>query len=400
MLIAGRLIMDATTNPQPGWLRIEGDRIIDVEEGDPPSRPDVGGPDHVVTPGFVDCHLHFPQFDAIGVDGLPLLDWLKATVYPAEHAWRDPAWAQIQSQQAVRRLLREGTLGCAAYLTSHPHAIAAARHALGETPLRAIVGRVMMDREAPPDLCSTAADPEPWIEADRPDSRTQTAVTPRFAIACSDAMLARAGELAPGRFVQTHLGEQQAEIDRTLEFYPDDASYTAVYDRFGLLHERALLGHCVHLASDEWELLRRRRGVAVHCPQANIFLQSGLFDLDAAREHGVRVALGSDIAAGSDASMPRVARAMIETAKARRLTVAPKAAIPTPGEAWNMVTRDNAAALGYDDGGVLRPGAAADLLILRPPFDIDEHLIGRLLYNWSTDFIVHRVLAGRVVSDS
>src|SRR5690606_26284215 len=126
-------------------------------------------------------------------------------------------------------------------------------------------------------------------------------------------------------------------------------------------------------------------------------LGSGHFDLTTARERGVRVALGSDVAGGPDHAMPRVARAMIEVAKSRSFAATDPSGvfIPSPADAWRMMTHDNARALGWDDAGELRVGAAADLLVLRVPDDWhDEHLVGRMLYRWSSDLIEARVLAG------
>jgi guanine deaminase len=225
----------------------------------------------------------------------------------------------------------------------------------------------------------------------------RAAVTPRFAICCTTEALMFAGEQGRDSFVQTHLAETTAEIEAVRALFPDQPHYTAVYESFGLLHERTLLAHCLHLSDAEWDLIAQQRSVVVHCPQANAFLQSGLFDLDAARVHGVRLALGSDIGAGCDVAMPRVARAMLEMAKLRKLTVAPEANVPTPAEAWDLITRRGAEALGCADGGRLDVGAAADLLLLRPPFDVDEHLLGRLIYTWEDGYIAARVVAGKVI---
>ncbi|MCA9297102.1 MAG: amidohydrolase family protein, partial [Phycisphaerales bacterium] len=136
----------------------------------------------------------------------------------------------------------------------------------------------------------------------------------------------------------------------------------------------------------------------VHCPTANTFLSAGLFDLRAVREHGVRLALGTDIAAGPDVAMPRVARAMIDVAKLRRLTLDEHAVVPTPAEAWRLMTRENALAIGAEDLGTLEIGAAASVLMLRPDIPLDEHLYGRLLYNWDDDWIETMLLDGRPVS--
>jgi guanine deaminase len=180
--------------------------------------------------------------------------------------------------------------------------------------------------------------------------------------------------------------------------FPADESYAAVYDRHGLLGRRTLLAHALHLREEEWRLIAQRSSVVVHCPVANTFLRSGLFDLRAARAHNVRVALGSDIAAGCDVPMPRVARAMIEVAKLRQMTVDHQAVIPTPAEAWDLITRGNADALGWADAGRIEAGAAADLLVLRPEVPYDQHLIGRLIYGWRNDWIETKVLAGRLMA--
>ncbi len=394
MLIQGRLLIDAARLPEPGWLRVEGDRLSEMGQGEPPGKPDAGDADTLITPGFIDAHLHFPQFPIIGSDGLTLLDWLERVVFPVEATWVDSDVAERQARAAVQRLLRSGTLGCAAFLTSHATALAAASRAIGEVPLHTLAGRVLMDREGPDALLQVPTPGFFDLPASAP-ARLRAAVTPRFAVSCSPEALRFAGEVGRDAWVQTHLAENLAEVELVRCLFPDAPSYTAVYDAFGLLHARTLLAHCVHLAENEWELIARRRSVVVHCPQANTFLQSGLFNLDQAREHSVRLALGSDIGAGCDAAMPRVARAMIEVAKLRRSTVAPKAHLPTPAEAWTLITRGNAEALGFDDAGRLEVGAAADLLLLRPPLEIDEYLVSRLLHTWEDDFIVGRLVAGR-----
>lgn len=396
MLLQGRLLIDPALRPQPGWLRIEGERIAEIGEGDPPARPHAGDRGTLLTPGFVDAHLHLPQFPVIGCDGMTLLDWLERIVFPAEATWADRATAERAAREAVRRLLHSGTLAFAAFLTSHATALPAAAAALHNVPLSALVGRVLMDRGAPGDLLS-AAGPGFFAAPAEAPPRLRTAVTPRFALCCSDRALHFAGEQARSAFVQTHLAETTAEVERVRILFPEQPSYTAVYDAFGLLHARTLLAHCLHLSDEEWDLIAKRNCIVVHCPQANTFLQSGLFDLDAVEERGIRLALGSDIGAGCDVAMPRVARAMLEMAKLRRATVAPRARVPTAAQAWSLITRGGAEALGLGDGGRLAAGAAADLLLLRPPFDLDEHLIGRLIHTWDDGYIAGRIVAGQLI---
>jgi len=203
--------------------------------------------------------------------------------------------------------------------------------------------------------------------------------------------------------VQTHLAESMDECSLIRELFPNDRDYTSVYVRFGLLTDRTLLAHTIHLSEEEWKLIVARKSIVVHCPTANTFLEAGLFDLGAARRHGARVALGTDVAAGADVSMPRVARAMIEVAKMRRMTAASKdermqAVVPSPAEAWWMITRGNAELLGWNDAGRIAEGAAADLLVLRVPDGwLDPHLVGRLIYGWENELIETRVFNGMIV---
>ena len=336
MILHGKLILDPREAPRPGWVRIEGERIAEIGEGKPAERPDAGDGGGYICPGFIDAHLHLPQIGAIGRDGLDLLQWLERVIYPA--------------------------------------------------------GQVLMDRNAPDDLLG-----HPLARLARSSrGRVTTSVNPRFAVSCTDRLLDRAGtRSSEGKIIQTHLAESIPECARVAELFPEDPHYTGVYDRHGLLTERTLLAHAVHLSEDEWRLITERDSVVVHCPTANTFLQSGLFD--AALAHGVRLALGSDIAAGPDLAMPRVGRAMIEVAKMRAMTVAPSASIPTPADVWQLITRGNADALGFTDAGRLEAGAAADLLMLAPVTDDDEHLIEHLIYTWSDEYVEGCVLNGTMI---
>jgi guanine deaminase len=394
MIVYGLLLTDPMRRPQEGWLAIDGGRIVDISEGAPQGRADVGGPNNIICPGFIDAHMHLPQIESIGCDGMELMDWLERVIYPAELRWKDESFAIQQTAMAYNRMLSAGTLGFAAFLTSHFHAYVAVVRIAHQLPLRAIVGQVMMDRHAHPALLGHALNRLASSER----GRVTSSVNPRYAVACSDEMLqlasSRAASIEGGAIIHTHLAESRLEVARVRELFPDDPHYAGVYDRFGLLTPRTLLAHGVHLSDDEWNLIATRQAVVVHCPTANTFLRAGLFDLDAARQHEVRLALGSDIAAGPDIAMPRVARAMIETAKVRAMTIAPNAHVPTPAEAWHMITRGNADALGWNDAGRLEVGATADILVLEPPFDVDAHFIGRLMYTWSDSYIAHRIVAG------
>ncbi len=412
MLCKGLLLIDPTRAPEPGWIRVEDGRITAIEHGHTDEKADVGGADVLLCPAFIDAHIHLPQIDSVGCDGLELLPWLDKVVFPAEAWWGNGAAASM-TRTAVRRMVREGTFGFAGYLTSNAEAGAMALGMLSEgvdgARLRFAAGRVAMDRNAPgalidEDIARARMNPAPSVvlSGDGVGGRGEVSVNPRFAIACTDELLAECGWLVKERaaagspiMMQTHLSESIPECEFIKELFPEDRDYTSVYDRAGLLGERSILAHAVHLSDDELAMVRERGSVLAHCPIANTFLESGLFDLDKAREHGVRVALGSDVAAGVDIAMPRVARAMIEVAKIRKMTVSPGASVPSPADAWSMMTEGNAEALGWAGSGKLGVGMHADILALRVPETWrDAFLIGRIIYNWTSDLIVDRVVAG------
>ena len=380
--------------------------------GDPPrdaADRSLGAPDAVISPAFYDAHIHLPQIDAAGCDGMELLPWLNEVVFPAE-AWWGRGQALAMARTAVRRMLTHGTLGFAGYLTSHGEMNARVLDFLQtRSPLRFIAGRAAMDREAPNELVAEdrarakmRPPPSPVLPLPHPaGSRQGSSANPRFAISCTDELLAEVGWFVrdhPGTWMQTHLSESLPEVAYVAKLFPNDPHYSGVYDRFGLLTDRSILAHCIHLSDEEWTLLAQRRCIIAHCPTANIFLKAGLFNLDKADRFGVRVALGSDVAGGPDVAMPRVARGMIETAKVRALASGKPGRIPTPADAWNLITRGNAELLGWPECGRLEVGAAADLLVLRPPTAwLDERCTGRLIYNWSENLVESRIVSGRVV---
>jgi guanine deaminase len=394
MIVQGRLLSDPRETPVPGWTRIDEGRIAEIGHGDPPQRPQAGGPEAIITPGFIDAHLHLPQVDSVGCDGRHLLEWLDDVIYPAEERWGDKATAEAECAEAYRRIAAAGTLGYAGYLTSHRNGVHAVIRAAQGMPLRAIAGQVLMDRGAPESLLGQRR----TRLARSQRGRLELSANPRFAVTCSETMLREVGRMkAEGAWVQTHLAESPEECELVRKLFPEAPHYTGIYESFGLLGPRTLLAHGVHLDDDEWRLIAERRCVIVHCPQANIFLRAGLFDLDAARRHDVRLALGSDVAAGCDLAMPRVARAMIETAKVRSCVLDRPVHVPDAAEAWSLITRGNAEALGFDDAGRLEAGYVADLLVLTVPFEPDDRLVSRIIHTWRDDYITQRIVDGRLL---
>lgn len=413
MIIAGQLLLPngpASVALTPGWLRIVGDRIAEVHAGPCPHTPDFGGEDRVITPGFIDTHVHLPQFDSIGVDGLELLDWLDRAVFPMEHRWADAEFADEMTAYAADLLLSCGTTTVAAYATVHHAAAQRAIDRLASKGVSGICGQVLMDRNAPGYLVRPAG--QLLAEASRlvPRGRVMPSVTPRFAISCSAELMRGAGELAArtGWMIQTHLSETARECEMVRSLFHVE-HYVQAYARCGVLTNRTILAHGIHLSAQELAEICRIGARIAHCPTANLFLQAGAMDLHERERAGVTMGLGSDVAGGPDVSMVRVARAMIETCKRRAIargevmSGSSAERLPTAGEAMWMITAGNARVLGLEDVGVLRPGAMADVLVVCPGAGPREalrqraaDLLGHMLYAWDDRWLEATISGGMV----
>ncbi len=272
MILAGSLLFtDAarSTRLAPGWLRIESGLLVEVQLGRCPHTIDLGGDDCVISPGFIDTHLHLPQFDSIGVDGLPLLEWLEQVIFPAEARWADASFAAAQTQAAVQQLLSFGTTSFCAYATVHHASTLAAFDVVHQHNLRACIGQVLMDRNAPADLVRPLDEqvaeaklllerfpPSPY----RTQSRVEAAITPRFAVTSSPELLTGAARLAAqyGAIIQTHLAETEAECKLVQELF-GGKSYTDVYEAAGLLAPRTILAHAIHLDDEQRATIAARK---------------------------------------------------------------------------------------------------------------------------------------------
>ncbi|HUU81871.1 MAG TPA: amidohydrolase family protein [Phycisphaerae bacterium] len=394
-------------------VRIENDgRFGEVTPGQTRAADVIGDKTCWILPGFIDAHLHLPQWDRRGIDGLPLLDWHEKVVYPAEARFKDPDFAEALAEDFVSGMIANGTTTAAAFGSPFAPATDRVFSVFARRGFRGIYGRMLNDINCPPEL----ADPADkaldesrdlaarWHGAE--DGRLSYAFTPRMPVCCSEKLMRGCAALAGMLkcYIQTHAGESAAEVDAVRERFPDNLDDVDVYAEFGLLTSRTLLGHGVVLSRDERHQLTETETTLVHCPTANLFLESGLMDYVAHRKAGVRIALGSSIAGGPDPFMPRVAVECLHTAKALKVHAIPRGShkVPSPAEAWWMLTRGGAEALSLGDRvGSIEPGFEADCLVVRPETWIadlpPDQQASALLYTIRPDQIEHVFIAGQRV---
>ena len=401
MLIAGQLLLDDQQNRcriEPGYLRVEDDRIVEVVTGEIPDRAEIGGSDVLVTPGFIDAHVHLPQFDMIGAHGLPLLRWLNEVTFVEEMRWSDTDYARAMSRRVLGQLLTFGTTGICAYATVHHASAKAALEIASGLGIRGVIGQVLMDRGGPPELCEPPTklmeEVTKLTEEFPPGGRVAAAVTPRFAVSCTGELLEASGRLARevGAMIQTHLAETQRECRLVSELF-DGVGYVDVYRNAGLLQPSAVFGHGIHLSSSDRSALRQANASIAHCPTANSFLRSGTMNRSQLVRDSVGVALGSDIGAGYERSMVRVGRAMIEAASAITDDY------PDAATAWHAITAGNADRLGWSDAGRLGVGQAADIVVCRPDvrwLQSPTDPLSFLMFAWDDRWIKQVLLRGQV----
>jgi guanine deaminase len=320
---------------------------------------------HLIVPGFIDTHIHFPQVQVIGSYGTRLLDWLNNYTFPEELKYADPEHCALMASRFFDNLLACGTTTAVAYCSVHKASAEAYFAEAERRNLRMIGGKVLMDRNAPDGLRDTPQtaydDSASLIAAWHGRSRLGYAISPRFAITSTPEQLEAAQALTqahPDCHVQTHLSENDAEIALTMELYPSARDYFGVYEMYGLAGSRSLFGHCLHLSDRERTAMAETESVAVFCPTSNLFLGSGLFDEAGLRAQGVRTAVATDIGGGTSYSMLKT---MDEAYKVLQLA---RQAL-NPLMSFYMMTLGNARALQLEDRiGTLKEGSEADLVIL------------------------------------
>jgi guanine deaminase len=322
-------------------------------------------PGRLITPGFVDAHVHYPQVDVIAAWGTQLLDWLHTHTFPAEIAFADRAHADAVAQVFLDQLLANGTTSALAFCTVHKASAEALFESALARNMRLIAGKVLMDREAPAELTDTVEsgreDTEALIRAWRGRGRLGYAVTPRFAVTSTDAQLAMAGEMLaahPDVLLHTHMSENHGEIAKVAEQFPWARDYLDIYDRFGLVGPRSVFAHCVHCDEDVMRRMAKAGATAAFCPSSNLLLGSGLFSLTRACASGMNTALGTDIGGGGSFSLLHM---MGEAYKVGQL----QGDNLDPLHAFYLGTLAGARALHIDDRvGNLEPGKEADFVVL------------------------------------
>ena len=295
-------------------LTISNGKITDIKTSPTEqeiSKCDQSYPDCVMTPAFVDSHVHFPQTRVKGSASGPLLPWLNSTVFPEESRFADPSYARRVATEFCDQLIQAGTGAACIYSSPHLESTDILFEVLAERGLKAMAGLTLMDQSAPPENLHNVAYAKSSMETliqkwhDFDQGRLRYCVTPRFALSCSAEMLRMAGEISNYHdlWMQTHLSENRDEVEIAQNLFPDIQSYLGIYDHFGLLHQKSLFAHCIYVEEEEWNLFSEKGAVVSHNPDSNFFLGSGCMPFAAIQQRGIPITMGSDVGAGRSFSL-------------------------------------------------------------------------------------------------
>ncbi|MCA2013979.1 guanine deaminase [Cereibacter sphaeroides] len=351
-----------------GAVHLRDGMIVAMGEFDRVAAPGVPVTDHrphLITAGFIDTHIHFPQVQIVASWGAQLMDWLNTYTFPAETRFADPAHAARMATAFYDLLLSNGTTTASAFCSVHPTSVDAYFSEAEGRGMRMLGGKVLMDRNAPEALQDTPQtaydDSAALIDRWHGRGRALYAISPRFAITSTPAQMEAAGALIarhPDLHVQTHLSENLDEIAFACSLYPEAEGYLDIYARYGMLGPKSLLGHAIHLSDRERAVIGETGSHPVHCPTSNLFLGSGLFDEASLRAHGATSGIATDIGAGMSWSMLKTGGAAYAIAQLQKRSLD-----PLTGFWW--ITRGNADVLGLTDRiGTLEAGTEADITVL------------------------------------
>ena len=324
--------------------------------------------DGILVPGFVDAHVHCPQLSVIGSGGLPLLDWLTKYVFHAEAQFKNQNVATLGARRLARELMQNGVTSAAVFSSVHAVAAEALFQEFDTAGLRLLTGKTSMDVGAPAAVLQAAhadiADQEVLIKRWHGKSaRLRYAITPRFALSCSRELMLGLGELRerhPSCYVQTHISENIEEVAAVKEVWKSCKDYLAVYEDHGLIGDKTLLAHGIHLTNNELMRMATAKATLVHCPTSNMFLGSGLLNLKQDQDSGVHLCLASDIGAGTNLSpwQTMLECYKIQAIQGNRLSAA---------ELLYQTTLAGAQSLGLGNVcGSLEVGKDADFVVIKP----------------------------------
>ncbi|NLV76774.1 MAG: guanine deaminase, partial [Tissierellia bacterium] len=364
----------------------------------------------MIIPGFIDLHLHAPQYPnrGLGLDK-ELIPWLDTYTFPEEAKYGDMEYAKRVYSKLIKDLWREGTTRSVIFSSIHTESTKLLMDMLIEAGLGAYVGKVNMDRNTTPELTedtqrSIVETEEIILEYRNKSDLVKPIITPRFVPTCSVELMKGLGKLAinHGVPVQSHLSENTSEVEWVRELHPELPNYASVYNEYGLFGQTStVMAHCIYNTEDEIELMKKNGVFVAHCPYSNYNLSSGIMPVRKFLDNKIQVGLGSDISGGNSLSIPSVITAAIQASKMKWLETNKKLQPLTSSEAFYLGTKGGGAFFGkvgsFEEGYELDALVIDDSSLMCGDRLSLEERIQKFIYIGDDRNIIHRYVCGNEV---
>jgi guanine deaminase len=404
-----------------GYVAVEDGCVVGVSTSlsslgcDEQTVTDFG--DCLLIPAMNDMHVHAPQYRNQGIAmDLELLPWLQNYTFPEERKYADAAYAERMYRRFIRDMWRFGTMRSCVFATIHTASTRLLMNLFREAGMGAMVGKVAMNRNCPPELIESVEDMVDGYESliaeygnlspltPHLSPLVKPIITPRFVPSCTSEMLQACGDLAAKYQlpVQSHLSENMAEIQWVHTLERESTSYGDAYNRYGLFGQTpTIMAHCVWTAGEELELMKRNRVMVAHCPTSNLNIASGLAPIRTFIEECVPVGLGSDISGGHDLSIFRMMVYAIQVSKMHYQQNHERAFLTLPEVFW-LATKSAGSFFGRV--GSFEPGYEFDAVVI-DDHDLNHdnysllHRLERFIYLGDDRHITHRFCRGQEIPE-
>ena len=330
----------------------------------------IGRGNNLILQSFSDMHLHAPQFPMLGMGmDMPLIEWLNTYTFPTEARFSDNEHARKVYSQLAYWLKANGTTRVVMFSSLHREGTLILMEEMEKAGLTGYVGKVNMDRNGGENYQETTWESVKetllWLEECEKFKNIKPIITPRFTPCCTNDLMDILGKLAKEKDlpIQSHLSENLNEIAWVKELHPDCQQYWETYEKYGMWNDRTVMAHCVWSDERERQALKDAGVYVAHCASSNENLISGYAPIRKMLDEGVKVTLGTDIAAGESLSMFDAAAAAIQASKARRIMDNWETDFLTVADAYYLATSAAAEFFGEKPG--FAPGNPLSAIVLR-----------------------------------
>ncbi|MBZ6006782.1 MULTISPECIES: amidohydrolase family protein [Paraclostridium] len=397
-----------------GFIIVKNGKILDLYKNLPSEYKNfevIDFSNNLIIPGMNDLHCHAPQFRNLGMAmDKELIPWLDNYTFPEEGKFKSIEYSDKVYKDFIKEVWRHGTTRIAVFATVHKESSIRLMDLFKQSGLGALVGKVNMNINCTDDLLEdtekSISDTEYILENYyNADELVNPIITPRFIPSCNSELLKSLGDLAIKYNVptQSHLSENLGEIDWVKQLQPESEFYGDAYNRFNLFGQtKTLMAHCVYSCDKELELMKKNNVFAVHCPNSNLNLGSGIMPVRKFLDNDINIALGSDISGGHDLSIFKVMVNAIQCSKLLWVNSNKQVNFLTLSEAFYMSTKGGGSFFGKV--GSFEKNYDFDALILDDSnlnpesYSLIERL-ERFIYIGDDRNIIHRYVRGEEISD-